>query len=130
MENISIVTAEVEEHPHVTEFTKNDFLGHHPTMAALNYDPFPNAKMEDVVRKETVCRKLILDATLKVANPELFNLGISLVYQGHTFSITDVSGSIKSHVVKVKGTCFLTPPEPMKVLARLREMLAASNPKT
>lgn len=130
MENISILTAEVEEHPHVIEFTKNDFLGYHPTMAALKHDPFPNAKMGDVVRKETLCKKLILSATLRVENPDLFNLGISLVYQGHTFAITDVSGSIKSHVVKVKGTCFLTPPEATKVLARLREKLAASNPKT
>ena len=42
-----MISAETEERPRYFEFTKQMILGEHPTMAKLNYDPFPEAKMDD-----------------------------------------------------------------------------------
>jgi hypothetical protein len=131
MQGISILEATTEERPYFFDFKKHQVMGDHPTWAKLTYDPFPNASMEDVVRTEIISTELILTAKLEVKDSAIdIRPGTLLPYKGHTFSVTESSYNFGSPIVEVEGSCFLTPCEPTEALARLRAMLAASNPKS
>jgi hypothetical protein len=133
MQGISIIEAKTEERPYFFDFKKYEIMGDHPTWAKLTYDPYPDASMEDVVRTEIISRELVLTAKLKVEDVESrmgIRPGIALEYQGNKFAIKESHFSLGSPIVEVEGSCFLTSCEPTEALARLREMLAASNPKS
>ena len=130
MQDVSILEATTEERPYFFDFKKSEIMGAHPSWAKLTYDPFPDASMDDVVRTEIISRELILKAKLEVKDVEMRMKvrGMALQYEGHTFVVTKGHFSLNSPVVEVEGSCFLTPCEPAKTLAMLRETLAASNP--
>ncbi|HEX3889206.1 MAG TPA: hypothetical protein VHX90_00020 [Verrucomicrobiae bacterium] len=116
---MQILEPKTEERPHYYEFKKCEIMADHPTMAKLNYDPFPDAKMEDVVRTEIISRELILTAKLEIAGSESPSVrGKSIEYNGNKFLITTCRWSLKSPIVEFEGKCFLTRCEPMKVLAQ------------
>ena len=128
MHGISVVSAKTEERPIYFEFTKNDIVGRHPTMANLGYDPYPEAKNNDIVRREIIGRELVLRAMLKGPAGSL-RLGIAFEHNGHKFALRkveehlDVEGG--DSTFEVEGTEPLRPIEPMKDLAKLRELLAS-----
>lgn len=128
-EGISIISAKTEERPRYFEFKKSHFIGAHPTMATLDYDPFPEAKSGDVVRREIIGRELVLVAKLK-APPSAIRLGIALELDGHRFALKAVTEHIDveggESIFEVEGIEPLTPcEEPLEVLARLRRAFAA-----
>jgi len=131
MQGFSILEATTEERPYFFDFKKNQIMGDHPTWAKLTYDPFPNASMEDVVRTEIISTELILTAKLEVKDSAIdIHPGTSIPYQGHEFSVKESSFTFGSPIVEVEASYFLTPCEPAEALAKLRAMLAASNPKS
>ena len=130
----------LEEQPYFFEFKKYEIVGEHPTWPKLTYDPFPDAGMHDVVRREIIGRQMIFRAKLKVSDPVMamdFRPGKALDYGGHRFAVEESkidfearsNGSSGGAVIEVMGSEFLTPIEPIENIRRLREMLAASNPK-
>jgi len=130
MANIEVISKHIEEVPHFFEFTKNDFVADCPGMANLDYDPFPDKKPQDVVRKEIIARKLLLHATLK---GELMDIrpGVRITIAGHDFAVTSAESNIsiqndQDSTVEVEGQAFLTSTEPLKLLAQLREALATN----
>ena len=129
----STLEAKIEERPFLFEYKKCDFVIHAVTMANLNYDPFPNNDLEDVVRREIVCTELVLTAKLRTKDGLSICPGETIEYEGHKFVIKKASEPIHggtregSDVIDVEGSCSLTPCEPMKVLAQLRENYARSN---
>src|ERR1035441_6973553 len=124
MGTIEILSESVEEQPHYFDFTKNDFVGLRPGMATLNHDPFPDKTLKDVVRTEIIARKLVLHIKLK---GDVFHVrpGFALKHKGHDFSVIrseikiDTEGD--NSIAEVQGEVFLSKPEPMKILAQLRE---------
>ena len=128
-----ILEAKIEERPLLFEYKKCDFVIHAVTMANLNYDPFPNNDLEDVVRREIVCTELVLTAKLRTKDGFSICPGETIEYEGHKFVVKKAGEPIhggtheESDVIDVEGSCFLTPCEPMKVLAQLRETYARSN---
>jgi hypothetical protein len=129
----TVLEAKTEERPVHFEFKKCDFVTHAVLMANLNYDPFPNNGLEDVVRREIVCTELVLTAKIKSKDASSICPGTAIEYEGHKFVIKNASDPIpgdmpgESTVIVVEGSCFLTPCEPMKVLAQLRETYARSS---
>ncbi len=123
-----IVEARVEERPHYFDFVKNDITGHHPSMANLTYDPFPDAKGGDVVRTEIIGRKLVLHA--KIEGPfDAIKMGAALNYEGHKFALEKITEHIDTEsdqcLFEVEGFAFTSLNEPIQVLKLLRESLAA-----
>jgi hypothetical protein len=121
----NILEARTEERPVYFDFKKCDFVTHAVSMANLNYDPFPNNGLDDFVRRELVCEELVLTCKIKSDQPFRIRPGETIDYEGHKFAITkskpvEEEISKESGLVEVEGSCFLTPCEPMKVLARLR----------
>src|ERR1035441_10425091 len=87
---ITILEAKTEEQPYFFEFEKHEAIGEHPTMAKLTYDPFPDAKTEDVVRREIIGRKLVLYVKLEsddFLSATQIHPGKALDYQGHKFAV-------------------------------------------
>jgi hypothetical protein len=125
---LTILDARTEEVPHYFDFKKSDIMGHHPTMANLNYDPFPNAKNDDTVRTEIIARKLVLRAKLKAPAGSI-TMANSLEYQGHSFILDRIQKQWReqSELCEIEGFAFLTPCDPMQALAKLRTTLAAAN---
>ena len=129
----TILEAKTEERPFFFDFKKCDFVVHATTMANMNYDPFPNNGMEDFVRREIVCTELVLTAKLKSKDAFSIRPGMAIEYEGRKFVVQKVSEPIRgdapeaSNVIEVEGSCLLSPCEPMKVLAQLRETYARSN---
>lgn len=127
MGNIEIVSESVEEQPHYFDFIKNDFIGTCPGMATLNYDPFPDKQIKDVVRTEIIARKLVLHVRLK-GDVLHIRPGIVLKHKGHDFavkkSVIHIDTKGDNSIADVEGEAFLAPPEPMKILAQLRQALA------
>ena len=122
-----ILEAKTEERPVYFDFKKCDFVTHAVTMANLNYDPFPNSGMDDFVRRELICKELVLTCKMK-SDQQVPPQGI-IDYQGHEFVITrsmpiQEAGAEDSSLFQVEGSCFLPPYEPIKVLARLRDEYA------
>jgi len=96
----------------------------------LTYDPYPNAGMNDVVRREILGRELVLTAKLKLENRAVdIHPGIALEYQGHEFTVKESVEHLQDDIVEVIGSHFLSLIEPVEAIAKLREILAASNPK-
>ena len=122
-EAYKILDARTEERPVYFDFKKCDFVTHAVTMANLNYDPFPNSRMDDFVRRELICRELVLICKIKSNQP--IRPRETVDYQGHEFVITrsepiQEDRAEHSTLFEVEGSCFLSPYEPMKVLAQLR----------
>ncbi|MDB6108305.1 MAG: hypothetical protein JWR69_55 [Pedosphaera sp.] len=122
-----IVSARTEERPFLHAFTKNDIVGSCPTMANLNYDPFPDNKPDDIVRRELIGRELLLHATLKGKDVVNVRPGTALHHEGHAFMIKEAEIDFMDNTSKVEGSAFLTDCEPRQTLMKLREMFAASN---
>jgi hypothetical protein len=122
---ITFLAATTEEVPHYFEFKKVDIMGYHPTMANLNYDPFPNANDNDTVRKEIIARKLVLRARLK-APAGFITMADRIEYEGHSFLLNSIQENCgeETDVFEIEGFTFLTPCDPMQALARLRTMWA------
>lgn len=99
-------------------------------MANLTYDPFPNAKNDDVVRTEIIARELVLHAKLKGPFDSI-KLGTALNYQWYDFGLVEVTEQINTEsdecLFEVEGVAFLTPCDPLRTLSLLRDALAASN---
>jgi len=128
----TLLQPKIEERPFFFEFKKCDFVTHAVMMANLDYDPFPNHGMEDIVRREFVCTELVLTANLQGKDALSIRPGAAIEYEGHRFVIMNASGTKHGNTpeessVSVEGSCFLSPCEPMKVLAQLRETYAQSN---
>ncbi len=123
MGRIELVSARTEEQPQYFDFTKNDFMGECLGMAKLDHDPFPDKKPYEVVRTEIVARKLVLHAKVKGDVLEM-RPGMSLSFEGRDFAVTSSEIQIDTEgddsIAEVEGEVFLSPPEPMKVLAQLR----------
>jgi hypothetical protein len=127
---MTVIKTKIEKRPYPFEFTKADVVGRHPTMANLNYDPFPRKNMHDVVRCEILCTELVLHATLKGDETLSCRPGHSIAIEGHTFAITSAEidmGEMGGGTAEIEGSKFLGECDPIKVLAKWREMLAASN---
>jgi hypothetical protein len=117
-DNISILSAETTERPVYWEFTKNELVGHHPTMANLICDPFPTAKNDEVVRREIIGRELVLHA--KLTRPaDSLRPGVTLAHNGHQFALKSVKEHIDTtndeSLFEVDGSEMLTPLDPMTV---------------
>ena len=128
MDKLEIISRTIEECPHYFDFRKQDFTGPHPTMANLDYDPFPEKGANDVVRTEIVARKLVLHATLK-GDVLGIRHGVNISVDGHDFAVTGVKMKIDTAVesnstADVEGEVFLAAPDPLSVLAQLRRSLA------
>ena len=122
--NCDILDPKTEERPVYFEFKKCDFVTHAATMANLDYDPFPNKELDDFVRREEVCKKLVLTFKMKPSQSSSVQTGNTIYYEGHPFVITKilpVQGNSGSDPIGVEGECFLEPCEPMKILAQLRQ---------
>jgi hypothetical protein len=123
MARIEIITARTEERPQYFEFTKNYFMGEWPGMVKLDHDPFPDKKPNEVVRTEIISRKLVLHAILK-GDVIGVRPGVALPYEGRNFAV--ISSEIQigtqddNSLAEVEAEFYLSPPEPMKVLAQLR----------
>ena len=131
MSQISVISKQVEEAPHYFDFTKNEFMADCPGMAKLPSDPFPNKKPEDVVRSEIVARKLVLHATLKGDGVIDLHPGSCVRVDGQDFAVTQATVHINTENeqesrAEVEAAKFLTKPEPLKVLAQLRKLMAGS----
>lgn len=114
----------MEEVPHFFGFTKNDFVADWPGMPNLDYDPFPAKKLEDVVRNEIIARKLVLRATLRGGVLDI-HPGVRVTIDGQDFAVTSAKIAINAKddqecTSEIEGEHFLTPPEPLKVLAKWR----------
>jgi hypothetical protein len=138
MDGISILEAKTEERPYFFEFKKWQIMGDHPTWAKLTYDPYPNAKPEDVVRREIIGRELVLTAKLKLENTAIdISPGVALNFDGHKFAVKSATthflgnpdGSSAGHIIDVIGSHFLSLIEPVDAIEKFREALAASNPQ-
>ena len=129
-ENASILTAETTERAVYFDFTKNDIVGYHPTMANLNYDPFPTAKNDEVVRREIIGRELVLFAKIKGPADSL-RPGVALAHKGHKFDLKKVQEQIDTtsdqSTFEVEGSQPLPLLDAMSVLAKLRRMFAEGN---
>jgi hypothetical protein len=128
MANIEVISERTEERPFYHEFTKNDIVGFCPTMANLDYDPFPNNKLDDVVRKEIISRELLWYAKLK-GDVLPIRPGVVFERDGHRFAIIEAKINLTGRTSDVEGSEFLTPCEPIKVLERLRKFFAENRPQ-
>jgi len=124
VKSIRVSSAKTEQRPYYHDFIKNDFMGHCPTMASLDYDPFPDKKLDEVVRTEIICQQLVLNAKLEGEVDDL-RPGIALNFEGRSFAIAKATIQINTEggdsKSEIEAITFLTPCEPIKVLAQLRE---------
>jgi hypothetical protein len=127
MQNITVMEAKTEERPFYYEFKKSDFVNFNPTMANLNYDPFPDKDLDDIVRREILCREVVLRAKLKGEDVISYRPSVAVVIDGHKFAITSAEINCADETSDIEGSEFLGECEPLKTLARLREIYAASN---
>jgi hypothetical protein len=119
---MSIVQARTEERPYFHEFRKYDFMGEGPTMPKLKYDPFPNAALNDVVRTEIIATELVLIAVIK-GPLNCLKMGMALKYGKHNFGLKKITMKFGDGgcIFDIEGSTFLTPCEPLKTLAKLRQ---------
>ncbi len=130
-ENFSVLSVETEQRPRYFEFTKNHFVGPCQGTADLGYDPYPDAKDSDVVRRELIGHEQVLIAKIKAPVGSL-RPGVVLNLNGHKFALRQTTEHVNAEndtcVVDVEGFRPLDDCEqPMEVLARLRESLAKSD---
>ncbi len=121
-ERLTILEARTEEVPEFFKFTKQLIMNPCPGMANLTYDPFPNAKPDDVVRTEIVARKLILRAKLKGPSGSL-TTNNSVTYQGRNFAPTEIVenfGQGDESTFEFEGFALLTPCDIPRALSQLR----------
>jgi hypothetical protein len=130
MAKVEMVSAKVEEAPEYFDFTKNDLVGDCPGMAKLDYDPFPDKALGDVVRREIIARKLVLRATIKgdFEGVNAIRPGAAVTHEGRAFAILrsqmKVNTAGNTATADIEGQAFLTRAEPLKALAALRECFA------
>ena len=129
MQKVTVVEARTEERPFFYEFKKWEVVGQHPTMANLNYDPFPDKQSEDVVRREILCTELVLYAKLQGEDVFHYRPGVAVTISGHTFAIKEAEIDISNNTCEIEGSEFQSECEPSKVLAQIRKTLATNNVK-
>jgi len=120
---------EIEEAARLHDFKKRDFTKPFPQMADLNYDPFPDAKDDDIVRTEIIARDFVLRAKLK-GSADALNLGKAIEYDGNKYQLTEIDEEFSGNgecIFDVTGVAKVAGEEPPAVLARLRSAMAASN---
>ena len=120
----------LEEQPYFFEVKKYMVVGEHPTWPRLTYDPFPDADMEDVVRREIIGRQIIFRAKMEISDSLVameIRPGKALNYGEHKFAVEE--STIDGAIVDVVGSEFVSLTEPTEIIGRWRGMLAASNPK-
>jgi hypothetical protein len=125
---MEILSEETQEEPMYFEFKKRDFLmSTRPGNAGLRYDPFPEAQLDDVVRKEIIGRKLVWHAKIK----DGFDIrpGVIVERDGHKFAITMAEQSIDTGICEVTGEEHQGECQPVKTLQRLIAVYAVKNPK-
>jgi len=122
--NSRVIKWKIEEVPHFCEFTKNDFMSECPGMATLQHDPFPDKKPDDIVRREEIARKLVVHAKI---TGDVIDLrpGIRVRIDEQDFAVTSAKIAINTEseeksTAEIEGEHFLNQPEPMKLLAKLR----------
>lgn len=122
---------EIEEVPRFFDFQKRHFTSQFPKMADLNYDPFPDAKDDEIVRTEIIARDFVLRAKLK-GSADALNMGMALEYDGNKYDLTEIEEEFPGngeYIFNVTGVAKAAGEEPLTVLARLRSAMAASNKK-
>jgi hypothetical protein len=125
---MQLLSARTKERPLYFDFTKQDIVGNHPSLPALSYDPFPEFKNTDVVRREIVGRELVLYA--KIRGPhDCLQQGMRLDFGGRAFLLTEFAAAVDTKgdetLFEVEGSCHLQTTPPMDVLKRLRGVLSA-----
>lgn len=121
-----MIRAETEERPRYFNFTKQMFLGWHPTMPNLNYDPFPDAEMDDIVRTEIIGRELFLEATIQ-GDDGLLGPGMAVRHEGRDFAIISAETNFGTGITKIEASVFLQLNEPVAILTKLREIYSTKN---
>ena len=95
-------------------------------MTNLNYDPFPNAKNDDIVDRALIGRELVLYAKLR-APVDSLRLGTAIRADGHSFALTKVTEQIATQgenaQYEIEGSDWLTYIEPITILAEMRRKL-------
>ena len=92
LNGVTMLEAKTEERPVYFDFPKSDFTSRHDKMSNLTYDPFPDSKSTDVVRREIIGRQVILVAKLKAPAGSI-GIGKSIIYKGQKFEFKKVSES-------------------------------------
>jgi len=122
--SVTVIRKRIEEVTEFHEFTKADFIGDYPGIAPLEHDPFPDKKPHDVVRREIIAQKLVLRARLK-GDVLSIRPGFSIKIDGYDFAVSVANIAINTNndgqsTSEIEAEHFLTPPEPLKLLAKLR----------
>jgi hypothetical protein len=126
--SVTVISKRIEEVPEFHEFTKADFIGDYPGITPLDYDPFPEKKPNDVVRREIIAQKLVLRAKLK-GDVLGIRPGFSVRIDNYDFAVSVANIAINTNndgesTSEIEGEHFLTPPDPIKLLMQLRKEVA------
>ncbi len=134
--NIILLSYETEERDRYFEVRKNDIMGFHSEMINLDFDPFPNAKNDEIVCRAFMGRELVLYAKLE-APFGVISLGIALKLDGHKFALDKVTCNFNAMAeddkakFDIQGAEWLTYTEPLKIISEIRKELAQKRtPKT
>jgi len=126
---LRMVRFETEERDREFEVQKHDLVGFHPSMVNLDYDPFPRARLDEIVARAPMGRELVLHAKLK-GPVGAIGLGMLLDVAGHKFAPTRVTEHIHMEQDEcefdVEATKWLAYTEPLMIIAGLRRKLAAA----
>jgi hypothetical protein len=124
---ITVIESRIQEQPIRFQFRKQDVMGMHPTMANLDYDPFPDAGPNDVVREEIIGRQLVLHAKCRGPGDSL-RPGLTVNADGRPFALTEVAEAPSLQdgpsTFVIEGVYQENDADPLKVLAQLRARLA------
>jgi hypothetical protein len=124
---LRIVSFKTEEVDREFEIQKHDIVGFHPSMVNLDYDPFPTARLDEVVDRVPMGRELILHAKLKGPVGSI-SLGMLLAVGGHKFAPTRFTEHFDmkkdDSEFDVEATEWLAYTEPFQLIAELRRRLA------
>jgi hypothetical protein len=127
---IEVVKERTKEQPFYSEIKKYEIVAPWQGMPDVTYDPFPDAQMEDVVRREIICRELLWFATLKGDDIAQVNPSIMFVRGDKKFTVTSAEIRFDEGTCEVEGSMFLSKCEPRELIKRLRGIYAESNPGT
>ena len=124
---LSLISYRTEEHDRYFDVQKHDVLGFHPDMVDLLFDPFPDAKSDDVVHKALMGRELVIFARFK-ASPDAIHLGMAIELNGHKFAVNQVKLHYEAEsdqgTFDVEASEWMSYIEPVKLIANLRKHLA------
>jgi hypothetical protein len=125
--NILLLSYQVEEHERFFEVRKKDIIEIHPTMVNLDYDPFPNAEKDDIIRSAFMGRESVLYAKLQSTGVNI-KPGVALELNGHKFALTKVNEHPETDgdksIFDVEGSEYRNFFEPPQIVADMRKELA------